>query len=379
MTAMISNPLSRRDVTLLKGFGILLIFLHNYFHAQPGMDIENEFRFKPWAFQHFLDHAFLGWTELVRYTMAFLGHYGVQLFVLTSGYGLYASAQAKGGVRFSPRELGPRLIKILALLLIGILVVYVTRYFGRGILLGYKSAILILIGRMTTVWNFSFDTLLGYAGPFWFFGLIIQLYVVFPFIGRWVERLGQRQGIALLAGATLLAALLYPVALKVNVPVMGLFIGHLPVFLMGMLLARHGYRTNLPVLLLALVLFVLGLRMQVFFAATFPAITYLMLAAYMGLKQLRSKTLSRLAGPLAWLGGVSMTVFVVNGPLRDLPLFRDGAGELATERVFLFTVVLLLAAMPLAWLYRWINDRLQQVYANVLERWGRSKRDAVAP
>ncbi len=90
-----TDLLSRRDVSILKGAGILMIFLHNYLHWERGMGIENEFAFTASGFKAYLDHAFDGPLAFFRYSFAYFGHFGVQLFVLTSGYGLAVSARSK--------------------------------------------------------------------------------------------------------------------------------------------------------------------------------------------------------------------------------------------------------------------------------------------
>ncbi|MCC7502926.1 MAG: acyltransferase family protein, partial [Flavobacteriales bacterium] len=177
---MRTDLLSRRDVSILKGAGIVMIFLHNYFHWERGMGIENEFAFSTSGFRAFLDHAFDGPLAFVRYTFAYFGHFGVQLFVLTSGYGLAISARSKRKETYLG-YLVPKLIKILALLLLGAIFISLVQYIKNGRSIDIAVVVEIVLGRMSSFWNFSGSDIFRYSGPFWFFGLIVQLYVLFPF------------------------------------------------------------------------------------------------------------------------------------------------------------------------------------------------------
>lgn len=363
---MPTRTLSRRDVTVLKGIGILLIFLHNYFHWEPRMGIENEFRFEQAHFIHFLDHAFSGPLDLLRYGLAYFGHFGVQLFVLTSGYGLYLSSQAKGNMKFSLGYLMPKLIKIFSLLVVGTACILAVQYLKGGPTMGYKNFIMIIIGRMTSWWNFSYDTIFSFSGPFWFFGLIVQLYVIFPFLGQAVQRWPLRTSLLFWSASLLVPMALYPVSLAYNIPLMALFVGQLPVFLMGIMLAKYGYRPNVGLLAASLLFFALGQYYTLFYTTTFPSIAYLMMAAYFGLKKVRLPLRTPIGDLLEKLGVISMTVFVLNGPLRSLPLFRNAAGDLLTERILIFIPILIAVSIPLAFLYKKLNALLAMLYGKAV-------------
>ena len=218
---------------------------------------------------------------------------------------------------------------------------------------------------MTTAWNFSFDTIFSYAGPFWFFGLIVQLYALFPLLWRLVARWTIRQNGFILAGCLGLNMALYPIALQFNVPLMGSFMGHLPVFLLGMIMARHAPRTSWPVLLASVMLFVLGQYYELFFTATFFAWAYLAMSLYFAIKDVGSGRLSILAKLLVPLGGISMAIFVLNGPLRTLSIFRDASGSLLPGKIFLFILLTILISIPMAFLYKAINKYLMYAYMSV--------------
>ena len=366
---MEAQHLTKRDSTILKGAGILLIFLHNYFHWQVGMGIENEFTFATSHFTHYLAHAFAGLFSFIRYSLAYFGHYGVQLFVLTSGYGLYLSSERKPDAKPYFNFLIPKLIKIFSLLIVGALVISFIQYLRHGIPFGLGVIATIVFFRITSIWNFSYDTIFNYSGPFWFFGLIVQLYAFFPFLRKLMAKWSIRKDLAFLFAISLLNVVLYPLLLRHNVPLMGLFIGQLPVFMLGIMLAKHGYRSSVLAIAASAVCFALGQHYEAFFTTTFLAIAYLMITVFFGLKRLKGLPSTRIPWLLEALGGISMAVFIVNGPLRILPLFRDETGNLTSERIFLFTAILIVASIPLAILFKKIDALLLSLYVKANGVW----------
>lgn len=363
--------LSTRDVTILKGAGILLIFLHNYFHWQPGLGIENEFTFEAANFTKYLDHAFSGPLDFFRYSIAYFGHFGVQLFVLTSGYGLYLSAQRKPEPESYWAFLIPKVIKVFALLVLGALIISLVQYLRHGEPYGPVVMASIVFFRITSIWNFSFDSIFKFSGPFWFFGLIVQLYIVFPLLRRMVANWTLRSDLLFLLAISLLNVVLYPLLRQYNVPLMGQFIGQLPVFMLGIVFAKHGYRSSLPAIAAALLFFALGQFHQVFFTTTFLAVAYLMIAAFFGLKRIKGISATRIPWLLEALGAISMAVFIINGPLRTVAIFQDQGGSLITERIFLFSAILILTSFPVAFLFKKLSALLIGLYTKATKLWAK--------
>src|SRR4051812_43734901 len=80
------DQLDKKDTTILKALAIMAIVFHNFFHVAVKVH-ENEFDFDPARFSVFLQtvrHPSLS----IQALFAFYGHYGVQIFIFLSAYGL---------------------------------------------------------------------------------------------------------------------------------------------------------------------------------------------------------------------------------------------------------------------------------------------------
>src|SRR5579885_1478946 len=80
------DTLDKRDTTILKALAILAIVFHNFFHVAIKVH-ENEFDFRPERFGAFMQ-AVVHPSLTIQALFAFYGHYGVQIFIFLSAYGL---------------------------------------------------------------------------------------------------------------------------------------------------------------------------------------------------------------------------------------------------------------------------------------------------
>jgi peptidoglycan/LPS O-acetylase OafA/YrhL len=85
------HPFTREGTNFLKGIAIILIALHNYYRWVSPITGENEFDFSSMALTR--SYVFLRSSPLEFFNVFFnfLGHYGVQAFILISAYGLTLS------------------------------------------------------------------------------------------------------------------------------------------------------------------------------------------------------------------------------------------------------------------------------------------------
>lgn len=314
--------LTKRDTNIIKGFAILGIVLHNYFHWLDPSPGQNEFDFSSAAIASFFDQIAQQPGEFLNIFFSYFGHFGVQLFIFVSGFGLAISMQRH------PRSwesfVFTRLKKLYPLLLTGVVFFIFSRILMEGRLpsdlekteLGYK---LLLIHTLIP------DSGISLNGPWWFFGLIFQLYLLFPLLYRWIGKWGWKAfaGLCLCAYAMIF---LFREALPVyhGTIVMMNAPGHLPEFCLGILLATAPKpRIHWAWVVLSLAVFCLGNRFAIGYPFTFLAITVVAILAYQGLKALPFKK-GWIGRPLAYFGGISMVLFAVHG------LFRNPVLKLAT-------------------------------------------------
>lgn len=92
---MFKQGISKDETTLIKGVGILLIVFHNLFHKFTPHIGENEFTFSTEAVSRLFLETIKSPLEIVNNLFSYFGHYGVQIFILISGYGIAKSIMSK--------------------------------------------------------------------------------------------------------------------------------------------------------------------------------------------------------------------------------------------------------------------------------------------
>ncbi len=307
--------LSKDDTLLIKGMAIFSIILHNFFHKLEPSPGENEFSFDLERillfFQQICEQPF----DCINLLFSYLGHYGVQIFIFISGFGLTLSMLR------TPRTwgdfVGARLKKLFPLLLTGI-IVYLLSYglFHSNIPSSNTyGQILHKLLFVHTLLPFEGTELVG---PWWFFGLIFQLYILFPLLLKCIQRFGLKAlfTIALVAYVWIYVSqnyfrVLWSLPLLQNAP------GHMLEFSFGIWFALNKDK-NLHWIwcLLAFVLFVLGNIYPLFFPATFISITIIFLFLFPAIKFLftRIPLCSRF---FTYLGGISMLLFATHAIFRE--------------------------------------------------------------
>lgn len=192
--------LSRTESSALRGIAILGIILHNYCHFLGFAVKENEYKFDPSRPMQFLDKLFSFDSDLFIHLFSFLGHYGVPIFLFISGYGLVKKyeAQPKGGEPASAKEASPsgrfggafikkHFLKLFRLMVIGYLVfigIYLLRHSDGAQVYSWDR----VLAQLTMTINFFYfdpDHIIK-PGPYWYFGLMLQLYILYILvIHRW--------------------------------------------------------------------------------------------------------------------------------------------------------------------------------------------------
>ena len=172
--------LSKEQSYFIKGLAISLIMIHNF--VDKIQDIHcNEMYFSMEYRDVFLSNVFS--TSLIWYILSYAGWIGVPLFLFLSGYGLTKKYNAQKNKLNSITYIKSHVIKLLKLLLPVYLLYIIIDQFCFHEIYGIRS----ILAHMTFTIN-----LLSYGdngfylepGVYWFFGAILQFYILFLFIRK---------------------------------------------------------------------------------------------------------------------------------------------------------------------------------------------------
>ena len=305
--------ISRADTDFYKGVGILLIVLHNYFHWVRPNTGENEFGFNVERTQRLIDG--LSWQPLesANLLLDYFGHYGVQVFVFLSAYGL-ARAYAERDPRWITFMLG-RIARIYPVFLLAIVAhfIFVVTPWSPDAWWFVKAYLL----KLSTLSAFVPDMQFSLVGPWWFFPFIVQFYAAFPLLNALVRRHGTWTLIAIGSTGVVASAALNPWLTDHGVNLYVTVVGHLPVLCLGIYLARcNGVAVSGVAAALAAVVFVAGWWSRPPWLLAPVCVTVALLYV-----------LPRLAGVIGrWrladrfvrhCGVVSLPLFAIHGLIRD--------------------------------------------------------------
>ncbi len=349
---------TRDDTNLIKGLGILLIILHNFFHTLPAYQvtpeegIECEFDFRAERISRFFEILVQGdLLDIIFVLFSFLGHYGVALFVFISGYGLVKRYENR-------KESGWTIVKRhtfqLWKWLIPMLLFYILcRYLGMGQHEYasewelWKNVLLIATFTSNLVGKYFII-----SGPWWYFGMAFQLYLFYA----WVARHASDNTLYRIAGGALILQLGLSLAgqdetlfyLRYNC------IGWLPVFCLGMWIARHPIFLSWQWMSAGILLCIPSLFVPHLWIFSSLLVLFPLLAS---LPLLQNKIASR-----GWrfIGSISVALFVLNSFVRKqllntLPTYTSQQALLAGV---IFLILCISAASIYYYTLRWAYRKL---------------------
>lgn len=352
------EAITKDQTTVIKGTAILFIMCHNFLHwIEPVKDSENEFYFWPTHFSTFIDSMLSYPSELLNILFSYFGHYGVQIFIFISGYGLaksFLSKEKKYGVFIINK-----LKRLYSLMITGVIFFFFFR-------LLFTSRFLNLAEWKSLGFKFLFaniyipDESFACIGPWWFFCLIFQLYLFFPLIYKLIRRFKIKAFfiISLVSYMAIYANTLFGYVPQ-GILIMQNAIGHFPEFTLGVYFAiKSDSHIELKWywFVLALGLFVLGNLYKLFFPFTFLSITYISVCGIQFFRNIK-KYVRFLIPALYQIGKYSMVLFVTHGFLRDQFV------KMATEtHNAAFTILMLLLYLLFVYI---VSIAAYQVYKKI--------------
>lgn len=365
MTLLKGNDiLTKPQCNVLRGLAIIGIFLHNFSHWLKGGHHENEYLFHQehsntmWAYW---TNGVLDGFEPLQF-FSFFGHYGVPVFLFLSGFGLVMKYEGAGAARVKTVPfLAYQWLKLFRLMLLG-LIACVLVY---NVWCGFDPYPWhVTLAQLGMVVNFMYQSPGGaiLVGPYWFFGLMVEIYVIYrlliyptAFSKQTVWRWLMPVLLAVAAWASMAAC--EPQGAVLNFLRYNATVGMLPLA-MGVLVGRYGM-PRLPHWVLAVVA-VVALPLVAVANLNFHAWLWaplLVVAGAVAVVKLFDRWSATGSGvvmkPLAWMGMMSSFIFVVHSVPR-MPMFKF---VLWRQQQLLYTDYCWIAAyivltLLLAWLYK---------------------------
>lgn len=343
--------LNKTECTALRGLAITAIALHNYCHFIGGVVQENEYIFRQTNADRMLTLLAEADRLLPVHLLSFFGHYGVPLFLFLSGYGLVLKYETHAGTA-QPQSstchfLRYHYLKLLRLLLVGLSLFVVVDVLTPG---RFHFEWQHVVEQLTMVINFeATPQRVIWPGIYWFFGLMMQLYLVY-------RLLFYRRTTALAAGLVA-ACWLAQACCDADGPLLNWLryncVGAMLPFVAGIATARHKAQTAWSrtvwaaiAMTATLLMLPASLWFQTWLWAPLIAIT-----ASVALVKCLPQTL--LTGA-EWTGALSAVIFIIHPTTRKLLIGvaqRDGAYDglvlyVLVTLTLAFTVRLLLRHIP---------------------------------
>ena len=327
----------------MRGLAIIGIFLHNYCHWLGPMVKENEYTFNAenvTRMNYALVHPD---AQLPMHLLSFFGHYGVPVFLFLSGYGLfkkYQDVQVPVG-----RFLYTHYLKLFRMMAVGFVLFIAVDTLNPP---SWHYDSLKVISQLL-----MFNNLLPrpdkmiWPGAFWFFGLMMQLYLLYRLV---LHRRHWGITALLMALCVIVQLQLPPLSETMNRYRYNFMGGMLP-FGLGLLYAQfHKSATlwgddNVKQSAALLVCIALAYYLSQSFVGWTFAPAVICVATLLAAKLLtRVAVMAWLYRALCWMGGISAALFVTHPITRKLiiPISRHG-------QPYLGLLLYIVASIALAW------------------------------
>lgn len=343
--------LTRAECNALRGIAILGIFLHNFCHWLNPVVKENEYQY----FQHNVDwfaQCAARVNELFpAHVISFFGHYGVPVFLFLSAYGL----EMKYGNGHDGRRVVVssfvryHYLKLFKMMIVGFICFTVVDAMTAG---SWHYNVAQIVGQLLMINNFYDQPDRNiWPGPFWFFGLMLQLYVVYRLL---LYRRHWGWTVGLMVVCTVAQLFMDPEGENLNYWRYNFMGGMLP-FGLGLLFARYGNKVMLVNLTFGSFLmswvvcsfFIVSASGSFYTWVIVPALVcyasvyFIKTVSTLPLPLLRA----RIGYVLGWLGNVSAALFVIHPAIRKVFITVSRQGDIYTG-LLLYAI----ASLGAAWL-----------------------------
>ena len=311
------NHFSKEQTSILKGLAILLIVLHNFFHNLTPVIGENEFQFSAETFWNFYHTLRASPENVLRAIFSYFGHYGVQVFIFFSSYGLTRKYCQKQLIirQFLANRVNKIYLSFLLCVAAYIVLGLIKEHFMPGEKVLYWDS---LLWKVLLVSNFIPGQALMPVGPWWFMPFIFQVYALYPWLLNRYQKHGYKFLILVALTAILVESQINSYLITQHLNINYTVFGYLPLLCLGLFFAAQD-RIKLSVLhialALSLALFILGNFNQYAWIFSNIALITVVLTGAPALFRflLRHAYTTRF---FTFFGNISFHLFMVNGFLR---------------------------------------------------------------
>lgn len=333
--------LTRTECSAMRGLAIIGIFLHNYCHWLGFAVKENEYTFTMSKASDLMQALAQPDLNLPIHLLSFFGHYGVPVFLFLSAYGLFMKYEKRGALSPKQTNVMPFLkhhyVKLFKMMIVGFVAFTMVDAITPGL---HKYHVMDIFGQM-----FMFNNMMPdpdhviWPGPYWFFGLMMQLYIVYRLL---LWRKGDVYALLLIAVCWAMQAFCDPEGDTLN-RVRYNFMGGVLPFCAGLLYARHGKQLTHGVRMTLMVISVVAVFFFSFNFQTWLWAPLFVCTASIGIVKLLPKTVNEW---IAWVGTISAALFVLHPLTRKIfiPISRHGD-------VYTGLLLYIVASIALAWFY----------------------------
>ena len=338
---MSKQLISIAESKALRGIAILGIILHNYCHFLPVVQ-ENEYTFES-KWPNMLLKSVMGiGPNCMLDLFSFFGCYGVPVFLFVSGYGLVMKYEGENTNVVKPIAfVSYHYLKLFRLMFLGYIAFVLVCFLHPS---GYHD---YTVGNIMAQMLMYINTLpdpdhIIKPGPYWFFGLMIELYIVYrAFLYRrhWGVTVG------MIIFCWLIQEFCDPAGDTINRLRYNFFSGMLP-FGVGILFARYGRELKKTTYAVVTFVSVVIVCLSSFNFHAWLWTPLFVVTATLGFVKILPILIMK---AFVWLGAISAALFVAHPITREIIIPMSYHGMVWTG-----IVIYLLTSIVLAWIFKYI-------------------------
>lgn len=299
--------ITKKDSLTLKAIAICCITIHNFVHWTNPIG-ENELNLNEDRIILLLQSVYNKPSGIFNYIFSYFGWYFIVIFIFISAYGMILKIKNKGNAGAICLE---QIIKTAILLCVG--GVFICFFTG----LSPQDTMGFIISKLATIDNFSYETVFSTIGPWWYFSLAIQLYIVIPVVLYLTKYINEY--VLLILSYCSIYVIYFNI---VSASIFATAIGHIPEVLMAFILIKNNKKISPTIFLISLFVFMLSNINNYFFPFTY--VTFLIITLF--IYNLVKKDVCSYY--ITFVGVISPFIFILNGSIRawtmkNLPLYID--------------------------------------------------------